>query len=70
MTLLSRHVPSGCPGATSAYHAQATVKIKVFTLFNLMHFDGYALSLIQVGQSFDRVKYDRGSFDNYPIIHL
>ena len=41
-----------------------------FTLFNFMHFDGYVLSLIRVGQSLDRVRYDRGSFDNYPIIHL
>ena len=41
-----------------------------FTLFNFMHFDGYILSSIQVGLSFDRVRYDRITFDNYPIIHL
>ena len=40
------------------------------TLFNFMHFDWYILSSIQVGLSFDRVRYDRRTFDNYPIIHL
>ena len=40
------------------------------TLFNFMHFDGYVLSSIQVSLSFHRVRYDWGSFDNYPIIHL
>ena len=40
------------------------------TLFNFLHFDRYILSSIQVGLSFDNVRYDRRTFDNYPIIHL
>ena len=40
------------------------------TLFNFMHFDGYILSAIQVGLSFDRVRFDRRTFDNYPIINI
>ena len=39
------------------------------TLFNFMHFDGYILSSIQVGLSFDRVRYDRRTFDNYPSMN-